>query len=450
MQPRKPLWIDGLFLEPHHLQQQDRYHERLLARRLGAVAANDWGILELAIDPRALHDGEMRVTRLEAILPDGTPLSLSNETGDLLPARRFDGIGPQAARIDVYVALAQEDDHIANVDLVGDPSTHARYLRAQSTTADLNSGADERSLDWARHNLRLLFGDERRDRFDVLRIAQLVRSASGAMVLRDEFVPPVLQLGASEALTAGFRRVLRAMQAKQQSLASSRRQRSASMVEFQAGDAAKFWLLHSLNGTLPAVAEIVDKPATAPREAYGVLAALIGQLCTFDAQGDPMAIPRFHHMDLTDVFEPMFATALDLLARVITERYVQIPLEPREGVLVGELRDPSIFQHAFYLAASGSYPEAQVRDQLPKLAKIAALRQIAALMHSHVNGARITLEHRPPGALPIKPGVVFFRLETAGEFWMQMLASGTIAIHAPFDPNAMKLTLYAVDSSTLQ
>jgi len=38
MQPRKPLWFDGLFLQPHHLQRQGRYHERLLARRLDVTA----------------------------------------------------------------------------------------------------------------------------------------------------------------------------------------------------------------------------------------------------------------------------------------------------------------------------------------------------------------------------------------------------------------------------
>jgi len=458
MQPRKPLWIDGLFLEPHHLQRQDRYHEQLLARRLGSVIGNDWGVLDLELDPRALQAGEVRVLRLEAILPDGTSLSVDDSNGDTLPPRRFEGFGAfgnaggaVAHRpLDVFVALAQESDQVANVDLKNDPATTARYLRSQSTVADVNSGTEERSVDWARHNLRILFGEERRERFDVLRIGQLARATSGAAALREQFVPPVLHIGASTFLTNGFRRVLRAMIAKQQGLASSRRQRSATVVDFQAGDAAKFWLLHTLNGMLPAVAEVVDKPTTSSREAYGVLAQLIGQLCTFDVEGDPMEMPRFNFLELGEVFEPMFVTCVDLLERVIAERYVQIPLDPREGIFVGELRDPSIFQHAFYLAVTGTYSEAQVRDLVPKLTKIAALQQIGVLLHSHVNGARLALEHRPPGALPIKPGVTFFRLETAGDFWTQMVASGTIAIHAPFDPNALQIALYAVDPTTLQ
>lgn len=458
MQPRKPLWIDGLFLEPHHLQNQDRYHERLLARRLGAVVADDWGVLDLEIDPRALQAGELRVLRLEAILPDGTPLSVSESNVDVLPPRRFDGFGPFGASggantrgpLDVYVGLAQESSHAANVDLANDPATTARYLRSQATVTDLNTGGDERSIEWARHNLRILFGEERRERFDVLRIAQVARATSGGVVLRESFVPPVLHVGASTFLTNGFRHVLRAIIGKQQGLMASRRQRSATLIEFHADDAAKFWLLHTLNGMLPAVAEIVDKPSTPARAAYGVLAQLIGQLCTFDVEGDPMAIPRFNYLELGEVFEPMFAKAIDLLERVIAERYVEVPLELRDGVLVGQLRDSSIFQHAFYLAVSGNYTEAQVREHVPKLAKIASLSQIGALLHSHVNGARLALEHRPPGALPIKPGITFFRLETTGDFWTAMIATGTIAIHVPFDPGALHIALYAVDRATLQ
>ena len=451
-QPRKPLWIEGLFLEPHHLQRQDGYHERLLSRRLGAVLTNDWGVIDLEIDARALQAGELRIVRLDAILPDGTPVSVDEANGDSLPPRRFElGHGANAHRpLDVYVGLAQERSHVANVDLKSDPATTARYLRSQSTVADVNTGTDERSVDWARLNLRLLFGDERRDMFDVLRVAQVSRSTSGAVALAERFVPAVLKVGASSFLTNGFRRVLRAMVEKQQQLASARRQRSATMIDFQAGDAAKFWLLHTLNGMLPAVAEVVDKPSTTAREAYGVLSSLIGQLCTFDVEGDPMAIPRFDYLALGDVFEPMFVTCIDLLERVIAERYVQIPLEAREGLMVGELRDPAIFQHAFYLAVTGSYSEAQVREHVPKLTKISALQQMGVLLHSHVNGARLALEHRPPGALPIKPGVTFFRVETSGDFWTQMVASGTFAIHAPFDPSALQMALYAVDPSTLQ
>jgi type VI secretion system protein ImpJ len=113
------------------------------------------------------------------------------------------------------------------------------------------------------------------------------------------------------------------------------------------------------------------------------------------------------------------------------------------------LNDPKLFQHAFFLAVSGSYPEASVREHVPKLTKIAAVAKIGALIHSHVNGARLAVEHRPPGALPSRPGVVFFRLETSGEFWTQMVTSGGIAIYLPFELASMQIALFAVDPSSV-
>ena len=35
--PRKPVWTEGLFMTPQHLQQADTYHESLLQSRMHAV-----------------------------------------------------------------------------------------------------------------------------------------------------------------------------------------------------------------------------------------------------------------------------------------------------------------------------------------------------------------------------------------------------------------------------
>ena len=95
-------------------------------------------------------------------------------------------------------------------------------------------------------------------------------------------------------------------------------------------------------------------------------------------------------------------------------------------------------------------PEAQVRERLPKLSKIASWSHIAGILGSAVNGAKLDLEYRPPGALPIKPGVIFFKVIRTPEFWADIAGTGTIAIYQPMEPSAMNLTLYAVDPQNLQ
>jgi type VI secretion system protein ImpJ len=102
------------------------------------------------------------------------------------------------------------------------------------------------------------------------------------------------------------------------------------------------------------------------------------------------------------------------------------------------------------MAVSGTYTLAQLREHIPRLTKIASARQIGAIVNSAVNGARLAFEQYPPGALPVKPDVVFFRVETVGDFWNDMVATGSVAIYEPMDPNAVRLNLYAVDPDTLQ
>ena len=40
----KVVWSEGMFLRPQHFQQQDRYLERLVEARSGAIGSYYWGL----------------------------------------------------------------------------------------------------------------------------------------------------------------------------------------------------------------------------------------------------------------------------------------------------------------------------------------------------------------------------------------------------------------------
>jgi type VI secretion system protein ImpJ len=446
----KLVWTEGLFVTQHHFQQLDRYHERLLAERMRAASAYDWGVTDLAIDDRALAAGQIRVSHLTAVLPGGGVLQAGASAP--IPPRPFDSeFTPQMASLDVHVAIAQEVEGVPAVALEPSVAAVTRYTRAQETIADVNTGTSPQPIDVARPNVRLLFGDERRDGFDTIRIARLVRAANGQVVLEDTYVPPVLRISASPYLARGFRALLTQMTARQRALAESRRQRSAGAVEFDANDLPKLWLLSTLNANIPTFAHFVDSPAVHPEQAYLALAQLIGQLCTMAADGDPTTISKFNYADLGAVFEPMFARATALIGSAIQERCVEIPLTRRaDGVYVGQASGPSIMRSEFFVAVSTSLPDQQVRERLPRLMKIASSNQIGAILHSAVTGAPVELEYRPPSALPLQPGLHWFRLGRTPEFWADIVATGTFALYHPFDPASMNLALYAVESQSVR
>ena len=288
MKPRKLVWTEGLFVTQHHFQQLDRYHEWLSSERLRAAVPYDWGVLEVEVDERALAAEQFKLNRLSVILPDGSPVEHGEGTGDPVPPRAFGTAFPaQVKSLDVFIALSHESDNMPNVDLDGKSGGVVRYLREQASVLDVNTGVGEHNLQYARPNLSLLFGDERKDAFDAIRIAQITRAPTGLPALRESFIPPVLRVGASSYLVGRFRKLLATLAAKQRTLADSRRQRTAAAVEFQASDSAKFWLLNALNVSIPSISHIVDHATDHPEQAYLHLAQLIGHLCTFAVDGDP-------------------------------------------------------------------------------------------------------------------------------------------------------------------
>jgi len=404
----------------------------------------------MEVDERLLEAGQFKLTNISAIFPDGTPVSCGENTNDAVQRAIGNAFTAQMRTLDVHLGLPRERETHANVDLDGGASTQARFTREQTPVVDTNTGQGEQQVAWARPNLVLLFGAEPRETYDTIQVATLTRNSAGAITLHRSGVPPVLRIGAAPVLTQGTRRVLEAMTARQRDLASSRRQRSAASIDFQASDAAKFWLLNTLNRFIPVVAHMLDQPRTHPEVLYLSLAQLAGELYTFAPDGDPTEIPKFDFLHLDKTFPPLFKRLLDLLETVIAERYVSIPLKRREdGMYLGQIQDAAVFRYEFYLAATSTLPEGQVRDRLPKLAKIASWQQVPSILNSAINGARLELEYSPPGALPVKPGMMFFKVNKTPEYWTDIQGTGTIAIYQPLEPKSVNLLLYAVDPQNL-
>ena len=435
-------------MTPQHLQQADQYHEALLHARVHALAAYDWGITGVVFDERALVAGQVKLVKCHGFFADGTAFHVGDGGEDTIEERPLGAAFPTALEaLDVFLALPNVRETHPNIAL--DPAKIGpamRYVAASATAPDLNTGRNENAVVWAKPTFRVLFGTEPRDAFTTVRVAQLVRDRAGAIVVKKSHVPPILRIGASDHLMVGLRNLLSAMVGKQKSLADGRRMRSAAAVDFQASDTLKFWLLHSINSYIPIVSHLVDHGAAHPEDLYIVLASFIGELCTFSPDGDPTAIPKFNYLDLGDVFDPMFARATAMVAGVVAENYKVIPLEKREdGMYLGKFEDPKVPRtHELFLEARGS-DEATLRDRMPRLLKMGSWTQIGYILNAAMPGVRVAVEYRPPGAIPVKPGLVYLRVEQSGDYWNDILGSGTIAIYQPIDPQKVDLRLIAVE-----
>jgi len=450
----KPIWTEGLLVSQHHFQAQDHYHEVLLRERISSIRRFNWGIIELEIDTRLFQAGQFGLLTFHAAWPDGMVTRCGGATGDPLPEPRpFESyFAPNATELDVFVAVPGEDD-AANVAAPGEPAMQRRFSRVVRSLDDFNSGGQRQEVDLAIPNLRILFGTERRENLATLPVAELVRQANGQFIVRDTFVPPVLQIAAAPFVTSGLRRVLGAATAKQRELAAARKQRHPSSVEFHFTDARSFWLLHTLSATIPALSHLLDTPNVHPEEVYLELARLVGQLGTFAIDADPTAIPRFDFGELGGLFEGLFARVLSLMALESVPVYIELPLERRpDGMFLGRITEPRLANHEFFVAVRSNMPEPVVRERVPQLLKVAGWNHIAEVVKQARHGVRAEVEWTPSASLPVKPGTCFFRLRREGPFWEQITKTSTIALYLPADTDWKDtwLAVYAIDPAYLR
>jgi type VI secretion system protein ImpJ len=450
----KPIWTEGLLLSQHHFQHQDRYHEDLLSDRVGSVVHYPWGITGLEIDGRALGSGQFKLRRLSAIWPDGASVATGEGAREPAPApRSFEAaFTPELAALEVFVGLA----HVSGSALLEDSAKNLgarRYARETSEVPDVNTGTSLQEIEYARPNLRVFFGGEAQDGFSTIRVAELVRQANGQVIARDNHVPAVLHISAAPFLASGLQRVLAGIAARQRQLSTDRNQRQAGSVEFHGSEARKFWLLHTLNGALPALSHAIESGRAHPEEIYLLLIGLAGQLCTFSVDSDPLSMPKFNYLDLGAVFEELFARVLSLLSGGIEQAYVEIALEHRQdGMFIGKVSDPDLFSKEFFLAVQSKQSEAMVRERVPAVLKMASWNQIYDVVKQARHGVRLEVEWNPSGALPLRPGSCFFRVRREGPFWDDISSTSSVALYLPVDADwsGTIMSLYAVNPAELR
>ncbi len=431
--PYRVQWHEGMFLTPQHLQQSDRYRDAVQAQILRALSPFHHGIVSLDFDQLTLAQGAFAVSRIEAIMPDGTPVAVFS-ADDLPPARRFsESFGPQVARLGVHIALPLAT---TGAIAVADGGIHAgrpvRWRVVSTDLADESPGGQERPVPLACPNLRLLLDGESLDGHVSLKIAEIVRDASGGFQAATDFAPVCLRLGASPALTDIVRRMAEILVQRSDELSRLRRSRTKGLVEFTASELGNQLMLGAINAHLPELLAILGERAAHPREAFRCLAALCGQLLSFADEGHPRDLPAYRHDEPLAGLRELEQRLRALLTTVVTTRHVPIAVIMGSNRIASGIIPEHVLENArFYLAVVTNLPAERVLRDLPMKGKIAAGGRIQVLMTQAIAGIAIEYLSTPPPEIPVQPGSIHFQLRTAGPEWDAAMRSRTLAVYIP-------------------
>ncbi|WP_299654848.1 type VI secretion system baseplate subunit TssK [uncultured Tateyamaria sp.] len=438
----KVIWQEGLFLQPHHFQQQDRYLEALVSGLAGSVAPYAWGVRELVLDAELLRLGKIAVTSASGLTPDGVAFRIPEV--DAHPAAL--DVPETVKNAVVFLTVPTRRQGANEVDLTEDPAARSRYVPSEIEITD-STGRDRRPVDLAVGKLRMMLAldvDELTDRL-AIPIARIVEvRADGEIVLDKGFMASCLDARAAPPLHDFLQELEGLISHRAHALSGRLSQTGAAKGVAEISD---FLLLIAINAALPQIRHLLSIENAHPAQIYQQLVGLAGQLATF-MTADKIApeFPIYRHADLTAVFQPVIRALRENLSMVLEQNAVAIPLQARNyGVSVAMVEDKSLLTSAsFVLAARANVPPESVRRHFPSQAKLGPVEDIRQLVNSALPGVDLRALPVAPRQVPYHAGVVYFELDRANPYWKQMRASGGLAIHVAGEFPDLEMELWAI------
>jgi type VI secretion system protein ImpJ len=441
-QMQKVLWTKGVLLTPQHLQSQDRFLEELVRFHVSSMTFSPWGFGRLEIDREALAGGEMAVAEAAGIFPDGLPFDVPGSEPSPPPRPIEEHWIPDASALHVWLGVPELRFGGYNVS-TNAIDRHTRYVAEVVTRRDENTGLAEKPIQVARKNLRLLFEREAIEGHVTLPLARIVRGAAGAFQLDPSYVPPLIDIGASEHLMAIARRIVEVLSAKSSGLSGARRQRSKGLADFGVADVANFWLLYTVNTWLPEFRHLYETRHGHPEQLYAAMVGLAGALTTFSTTIHPRDLPAYDHTDLTTRFQELDETLRELLETVVPTNHVSLPLKlTDQGFHATAIDQDRYLQSSrMYLAVSAETKADEIARKAPQLMKISSADRIDRLMKRALPGLPIQYLQNPPSALPVRLDYQYFELDLRGEDWDAIKVARNLAVYVPTDLPSAKLEL---------
>ncbi len=438
----KVMWTEGMFLQPQHYQQQDRYTARQLDGRITATQPWAWGLSSLQLDEAALLLGRVALVGARGVTPDGLAFAIPGDD----PAPPALEVPADVRDSIVVLALPMARPGVAESDVESSAgSTPPRFRAADVDVADSHAASlREAPLQIGRLNLRLMLARDASEGYATVGVARIVeRRADGRVTLDAQYVPPLLHAPAHPVLDGYLRELLGMVHQRGEALGGRLAQPGRAGI----GEIADFLMLQLLNRHQPLLAHLQRLPVLHPQQLYTLCLGLAGELSTFREARRPVAYPEYRHDDLAGCFRAVMADLRQSLSTVLEQTALPIDLQDRKhGVRVALIPDIELQRSAsFVLAVNAQMPGEALRARFPTQVKIGPAERIRDLVNLQLPGVTLRALPVAPRQIPYHAGFTYFELETRGnELWKQLESSGGLAMHIAGDFPGLALELWAI------
>lgn len=443
------LWREGMHLAQHHFQAQSRYFEHSIAFALTHLFHRPYGVAACEFDVEALRNGTIGLVHARGIMPDGLPFHFPE--ADPLPAPRDVRplLSPTRDTHLVHLAIPPYRQGQGNCAL--DPDANGRdlrYVASTELTPDETTGTDPKPVSVARKNFGLLLDVELREGLVVLPVARVRRDGAGHLVFDTEFIPPLLQIGASEPLMHLLQRLAEMLEAKSDALSGTGKG-GGKAAGAKSRDVASFWMAHSIQTSLAGLRHHLAARRSRPEELFLELGRLAGALCTFALESHPRTLPAYDHDHLEECFGALDRHIRAHLDVAVATHAIAIPLDrPRKFLHTGKLADRRCLGPSQWILGvrpgKAAIKATQLVSAVPQLMKICSAQHIARLVKEAFPG--MPLEHLPvpPAGIVPQGDTQYFRLGLSGPCWESLVETAEVGIYVPESLAAAEVELHVV------
>jgi len=428
------IWSKGTFLTPQHFQAQERFLESQLHFQLDALNFRPWGFSSLSIDQKALSNGDFSLLTATGVFPDGLPFDIPDADSAPEPRSIQPYFENNVDSLDVFLGIPHYVERGLNVSTASQ-NTATRYVSDVAMFRDENTGVAEKPIQVARKRFKLLLETENREGSIAMRIARVKRSASGTLQADPRFVPPLLDIRASEFLTSITRRLLEILSSRSANLSGMRRQRNQSLADFTVQDVASFWLLYTINTHIPRFRHLFEVKRGHPEKLFSAMLSLTGALTTFSTKIQPQDLPFYDHDNLDRCFSELDEKLRILLETVVPSNFVSLAMKlVRPAIYATAIDDEKYLANTkFYLAVSSRMNEAELINKAPHLFKVCSSSFIERLVAQALPGVKLTHVTAPPNPIPVKVNYHYFSINQSGPAWDAIAQGRNVAAYVPGD-----------------
>ena len=456
----KPLfWHQGLFLQPQHLQLNDRHNQSNFTPYHKYLQPYLYGTGSFEIKETALSNYSFQINSGEFWFNDMTYAVLKDNA--VIEPRLFKDIWADGgSHLTVYVGLKKYSDNGENVSTIeyGDDlsNVNTRFVTNANPDQinDLHQGGSPAQVKKMTYLLKIFFHTETEQlgNYELIPVARLERHGE-EIRLSKEYIPPCVSLNASTVLKDQLKDVYNQLTFRGRELESHKQKRGIHNAEFGSRDMVYLLALRSFNRYIPVLSHMNEGHEIHPWDIYSVIRQFIGELSSFSDKIDVLGkdddgtilLPEYDHNNLWECFAAAAKLVSALLDEITAGPEYVIPLNFDDTYYSAVLK-PEFFDgnNHYYLVIRTNDEIKDILDAVEIEVKTGALKMLPILIERALPGATLDYLPVPPQELPRRSDSIYFHIDNHGEQWTLIEKEKTIGLYWDDPPEDVSIEIMIV------